>query len=209
VNPVDWSAGRWTNDPELVDIDVVEIDLVDVADDEGREASRRLTAIAAEGSDAWRTTAYGFVHGSEHALLAPLAVGEAMEVTFTADWAAEFDQAGVFVRIDDRRWVKAGLEYADGHMGLGAVVTDDLSDWSVGQIDEWRTASVTMRVSRWPDALIIRARADGGDWRLVRLAPFDSSEDAAAGPFLCAPTRSGFAATFTSWDRGPADETIH
>ena len=200
MNPVDWSAGRWTHDPEVVDIEVV--------DDDGEGSGRRLTAIAAEASDAWRTTAYGFVHGSEHALLAPLSVGEAMEVTFTAEWAAEFDQAGLFVRIDDRRWVKAGLEYADGHMGLGAVVTDDVSDWSVGQIDEWRAASVTMRVSRWPDALIIRARADGGDWRLVRLAPF-GSEDASAGPFLCAPSRSGFAATFTRWDRGPADAAIH
>ena len=33
---------------------------------------------AAEGSDAWRPTAYGFVHDTEHALLAPLPVGAAI-----------------------------------------------------------------------------------------------------------------------------------
>lgn len=192
MNRVDWSAGRWTQDPEVVDL-----------------SGDALTAIAAEGSDAWRTTAYGFVHASEHALLAPIAVGEAMEVTVAAAWEGEFDQAGLFVRIDDRRWVKAGLELADGHLGLGAVVTDGTSDWSVGHVDEWAAASVTVRVSRWKDAVIIRARAGDGEWRLVRVAPFDGQADAAAGPFLCAPTRSGFVATFTMWSRGTADDAIH
>jgi regulation of enolase protein 1 (concanavalin A-like superfamily) len=192
VNRVDWSAGRWTHDPEVVDL-----------------AGDALTVIAAEGSDAWRRTGYGFVHDSEHALLAPIGVGEAMEVTFAAGWEGEFDQAGMFIRIDDHRWVKAGLEYADGHLGLGAVVTDGTSDWSVGHVDEWAAAAVTVRVSRWPDALIIRARAAGGQWRLVRVAPFDGGSDAAAGPFLCAPTRSGFSAAFTAWSRGTADEAIH
>lgn len=192
MNRIDWSAGRWTNDPEVVDL-----------------AGDALTALAAEGSDAWRTTAYGFVHAGEHALLAPIAVGEAMEVTFAAEWEGEFDQAGLFVKLDDRRWVKAGVEFADGHLGLGAVVTDGVSDWSVGYVDDWRAASITVRVSRWPDALIVRARADDGAWRLVRVAPFDGKSDAAAGPFLCAPTRSGFAATFTAWSRGDADDALH
>lgn len=192
MNRLNWSAGRWTNAPVVVDV--------------SREG---LTAVAAESSDAWRTTAYGFIHASEHALLAPLGVGEAMQVAFTADWKGEFDQAGIFVRLDDRRWVKTGLELADGHVGLGAVVTDGVSDWSVGHADEWRAASVTMRVSRWPDALIIRARAGDEDWRLVRVAPFDGQGDAAAGPFLCAPTRSGFTVTFAAWSLGPADEAIH
>jgi len=44
---------------------------------------------------------------------------------------------------------------------------------------------------------------------LVRVAPFDAGADAAAGPYLCAPTRSGFAATFTAWSRGAADHAIH
>lgn len=192
MNAVPWSAGRWTHDPELVDL-----------------SDETLTAIAAEGSDAWRETAYGFVHANEHALLAPLTVGESMQVEFEAKWTGEFDQAGIFVRIDDMRWVKAGLEFADGHLGLGAVVTDGRSDWSVGRIDEWSTASVSVRVSRWPDSLIVRARAGGEPWRLVRVAPFDGAADASAGPYLCAPTRAGFAVTFRSWTRGDADDSIH
>ncbi len=187
-----WAEGTWMNPPESI-----------------RTRGTALEATAAEGSDAWRHTAYGFVHESAHSLLAPLAVGESMEVSFSAPWDGQFDQAGLFVRIDEERWVKAGVEYADGHLGLGAVVTDTRSDWSVGFVDEWRHAEITVRVSRWPDALIVRAKADDDDDRLVRVAPFDGSRSAAAGPFLAAPTRSGLTVRFTRWERGAADTALH
>ncbi len=191
-NIIDWTAGTWTNPPAA---------FVSAAD--------ALEVTAVEGSDAWRRTAYGFVHDTEHALLAPLAVGDAMEVSFRAPWDGQFDQAGVFVRIDAEHWIKAGLEYADGNLGLGAVVTDASSDWSVGWVDDWHGSEITVRVSRWPDAVIVRARADDGEWRLVRVAPFDGDAAASAGPFLAAPTRSGLVVRFTRWSRSAADETLH
>ena len=187
-----WSEGTWTHEPAAT---------ADTGD--------HLDVTAAEGSDAWRHTTYGFVHDSEHALLAPLAVGEAMEVTFHAPWDGQFDQAGVFVRIDDAHWVKAGVEYSDGHLGLGAVVTAEQSDWSVGHVDDWHRSTITVRVSRWADSVIVRARADDGDWRLVRVAPFDGQRDAFAGPFVAAPTRAGLTVRFTRWERSAADAALH
>lgn len=187
-----WENGTWTHDPESASA-----------------SEDTLTVTAKKGSDAWRRTAYGFVHDSAHALLAPLGVGEAMEVTFRAPWEGQFDQAGVFVQIDEERWVKAGLEFADGHLGLGAVVTDRQSDWSVGYVDEWRDSDITVRVSRWSDSLIVRARTDADPWRLVRVAPFDETAVAAAGPFLAAPTRAGFAVRFLRWERSDADAALH
>lgn len=188
---IDWSNGTWTHSPALTRID------------------GHLDATAIEGSDAWRHTAYGFVHDSEHALLAPLAVGEAIEVAFTAPWEGQFDQAGLFVRADDEHWIKAGVEFADGHLGLGAVVTAGRSDWSVGYVDDWRESEITVRVSRWEDAMIVRARADDGPWRLVRVAPFAGDAAVSAGPFLAAPTRSGLTVRFTRWERSAADGDLH
>src|SRR6478609_4262917 len=52
VNDIPWAEGRWTHDPAHVEI---------VGDG--------LVVTARAGSDAWRTTAYGFIHDSEHALL--------------------------------------------------------------------------------------------------------------------------------------------
>ena len=147
---VEWSAGTWTHPPAAVATD-----------------GDLLTVTAAEGSDAWRHTAYGFVHDTEHALLAPLAVGEAVEVTVQATFTGEFDQAGVFVRAGDDHWVKAGLEHADGELNLGAVVTLGRSDWSVAPVD-WNGRQVTVRVSRGPESLTIRARVDNEPFRLVR-----------------------------------------
>lgn len=188
---ISWSQGSWTHAPDRT------------------TDGEHLTVTASEGSDAWRRTAYGFVHDSEHALLAALEVGEAMDVSFRAPWNGEFDQAGIFVRVDDERWVKAGLEFADGHLGLGAVVTDGHSDWSVGYVDEWMDAEITVRISRWPDALIVRARAGDGDSRLVRVAPFDADLAASAGPYLAAPTRAGLTVEFTRWTRSEADTALH
>jgi regulation of enolase protein 1 (concanavalin A-like superfamily) len=189
---VSWTDASWTHEPHST-----------------RTIDSQLEVVAVEGSDAWRRTAYGFVHDTEHALLAPLAVGEAMEVAFRAPWDGQFDQAGVFVRIDDEHWIKAGVEYADEHLGLGAVVTDVSSDWSVGHVDDWHGSEITVRVSRWPDAVIVRARADHGEWRPVRGAPLDGAAAASPGPVHAAPTRSGLTVLFTRWERSSADSALH
>ena len=189
---VPWSVGRWTTPP------------ASAAEDGGD-----LLVRAVEGSDAWRTTAYGFVHDTEHALLAPLAADDAVEVSFTADFSEQFDQAGVFVRAGAGTWVKAGLEYADGVLAVGAVVTDGASDWSVGPVPEWLGRQVTVRVSRFHDALVVRARVDDDPFRLVRVAPFPVDAPLEVGPFVCAPTRSGMVVRFHAWRRVPPDVALH
>ncbi|KAA9089341.1 DUF1349 domain-containing protein [Microbacterium radiodurans] len=197
MTDIPWSTGRWTHDPESVD-----------------EAGDSLIVTAREGSDAWRTTSYGFVHDTEHALLAPLAPDSAVEVSFRLDFAAQFDQAGVFLRVDDETWIKAGVEHSDGVDGLGAVVTRGVSDWSLAPVEGWSGRIVTVRASRSGDAVTVRARVEGtpgadDDWRLVRVAPLAPDAEVAAGPFCCAPTRSGLRVEFTAWRVTPADASLH
>lgn len=187
-----WAEGAWSHAPVA-----------------GRDDGDDLVVTAAEGSDAWRRTAYGFVHDSAHALLAPFAAGTAVEVEFTADFDAQFDQAGVFVRVDDERWAKAGVEFADGVLGAGAVVTDGFSDWSVGAVPEWQGARLLVRVSRGGDAMTVRAGVAGGPLRLLRVAPFPDALVATAGPFLAAPTRAGLTVRFHAWRVTAADASLH
>lgn len=187
-----WSEGSWTTEPVAATAD-----------------GEALRVTATEGSDAWRHTSYGFVHDTEHALLAPFPVGTAMEVEFDADFTAEFDQAGLFVRADHEHWVKAGVEFADGVLNVGAVVTAVRSDWSVAPVPEWSGRRVRVRVSRGEDALTLRAAPDDEAFRLVRVLPFDGARTASAGPFVCAPTRAGLQVTFTAWRRTPADAALH
>jgi uncharacterized protein len=168
-----------------------------------------LFVTAIEGSDAWRHTSYGFVHDSEHALLAPLKTDTAVEVTFMVEFEKQFDQAGVFLRINEFKWIKAGVEFADGNPQLGAVVTDGSSDWSVAPVPNWAGRKATVRASRSVDAVTVRARVDDEPFRLVRLAPLSAEAAVSAGPFCCAPTRNGLDVRFLSWVTTPADESLH
>ena len=192
MTDIAWTDGHWTHAPAAL------------AEDGGD-----LVVTAVEGSDAWRVTSYGFVHDSEHALLAPFEQGTAVEVSFRLDFSAQFDQAGVFVRVDDETWTKAGVERSDGEDGLGAVVTRGVSDWSLAPVPGWHGREVTVRASRSGDALTVRARVDDEPWRLVRVSPLDPDAAATAGPMCCAPSRDGLTVHFTAWRTGPADEGLH
>jgi len=192
MSDIAWSIGRWTHPPEKV-----------------IESNGDLLVTAVEGSDAWRLTSYGFVHDSEHALLAPLPNDSAMEVEFTAAFSQQFDQAGLFVRASAEHWVKAGVEFADGRPQLGAVVTQQRSDWSLAPVPEWTDRRVLVRVSRAGDALTIRARVDDEPLQLVRVVPFDPDLEAEAGPLVCAPTRAGLVVPLHAWRRTEADAALH
>ncbi|MGO4856311.1 DUF1349 domain-containing protein [Arthrobacter sp. 2MCAF14] len=187
-----WQSGSWTTSPAAFKL---------VGD--------ALEVTAVEGSDAWRVTSYGFVHDDAHALIAPLETDQAVEVTFEAAFEQQFDQAGVFLRVDDEVWVKAGVEYVDGELQLGAVVTHHYSDWSSGPVPEWQGKTLTVRVSRSGDAVTIRARAEDGPYRLVRVAWLDPEARVDAGPFLCAPSRAGLTVRFLSWTVSDADAALH
>lgn len=189
---VPWAEGRWTHAPIAV---------------EERECG--LIVTAAEGSDAWRHTSYAFVHDTEHALVRLFPVGKAVEVVFLADLTQQFDQAGVFMSIDAATWVKAGVEYSDGTLQIGAVVTLGRSDWSVRPVPAWSDRRVTVRLSRSPESVIIRARVDDEPFELIRVAPTPPGAPATAGPYVCAPTRAGLKVSFESWTETPADVSLH
>ena len=191
LKSIAWSEGVWTRTPVSQKFE-----------------NGRLIVEAAEGSDWWRTTSYGFIHDDGHALLREFPQDSSIEVSFVLNFKEQFDQCGILIRSDEENWIKAAVEFSDGYPQLGAVVTQSQSDWSTGRVSEWMGKEVTIRVSRSGDALTVRAKADE-DYRLVRVAPLDSRLSWTAGPMLCAPTRAGFVATLTSWRVGKSDAKLH
>jgi len=182
----------WTTEPEHIAFD-----------------ADAVVVTAVESSDAWRTTSYGFVRDTAHAALTPVGARWGLEVSFVLDYTGQFDQAGIFVRVSDTEWVKAGVEYSDGVPQVGAVVTHNTSDWSVAPVPEWQGREVTTRVSRDGDALTIRARVEDEPWRLVRVAYLDPAADASAGLYCCAPSRAGLSVKFTRVTLGEPDASLH
>lgn len=168
-----------------------------------------LLVTAAEGSDLWRETSYGFVRDSGHALLVDLPVGGAVEVDVVVDYDQAFDQAGVLVRVSPEEWVKAGVEVSDGRAQLGAVVTHGRSDWSMHPVPDWAGGPVSIRVSRGPDSLTVRARRRDQPWQMVRLASWVTDRQVLAGPYCCAPSRAGLEVRFTRFEVTAADPSLH
>ena len=189
---IPWSDGTWSHPPVRVE-----------------PVGDALRVTAAEGSDAWRHTSYGFVHDTEHALLRPLDIGRAVEVDFRCVLEGQFDQAGAYVRFDDEHWIKSGVEHSDGVDMLGGVVTMGRSDWSTGPVPGWSGRVVTIRMSRAVESVTVRARVDAGPYQLVRVAPTPPGADATAGPYVCAPTRSGLSIDFLAWRETDADGSLH
>ncbi|WP_286175590.1 DUF1349 domain-containing protein [Arthrobacter sp. NEB 688] len=189
---IPWSEGSWTHEPVRAEVD-----------------GQDLLVTASEGSDAWRTTSYGFVHDSEHALLRPLDPDRAVEVTFTVAFTDQFDQAGVFLRASPTQWVKAGVEFVDGVPCVGVVATRDRSDWSAFPVPDWAGRRVTVRASRTGDAVTVRAKVEGEPFVMIRVLPLDEDLAVEAGPFVCAPTRPGLTVRLHAWRVTPADATLH
>ena len=187
----EWLEGRWSVSPAASAL-----------------AQGDLLVTAFKGSDAWRETAHGYVTDSAHALLVPMPTDSSVEVTLVADLTQQFDQAGLMLRASETEWIKAGVEYADGVMQLGAVVTRGRSDWSSHPV-EWAGRPVTLRASRSGNAVMISARVDDEPWRMIRLAWVDPALGFAAGPYLAAPTRDGLTVRFTRWTTGPAEVEVH
>lgn len=131
MQSVEWSVGEWINPPTRVEI----------RDD-------KLLVWTERESDLWRVTSYGFIHDTGHGLVTPIEEGQACEVTIEVNYEAPFDQAGLLLWSDDSHWVKAGIEWTDGQAHIGAVVTNEVSDWSATPAPHLAEGPLVVRMSR-------------------------------------------------------------
>lgn len=154
-------------------------------------------------TDFWRETHYGFVRDNGH-FYAFRAEGDfTAQVRVQAHFEHLYDQAGLMIRLDERRWVKTGIEFADGYGLLGSVLTNEVSDWATGQYDG-NPSDFWIRVTVQSGVLRIQASDDGRTWPLVRLCPFPKADHCFVGPMCCTPERAGLDVKFSQWQIGQA-----
>jgi hypothetical protein len=172
--------GRWLNAPKFSKV----------------ASSGDLTLVTDKGSDFWRETHYGFIRDSGHFLGFTAPAAFTAQLRIRGQYQKLYDQAGIMVRIDERRWVKAGIELSDVRAMLSSVLTDGKSDWATGPYehnaqDFWMRATVAKGVLR------LQVSADGKTWPLVRLAPFPIASSYQVGPMACTPERAGLEIVFS------------
>lgn len=162
------------------------------------EAGDGLSVTTSPDTDFWRTTHYGFVRDTGHALGRTLTGEFTLTTTFSGAYQDLYDQAGVLLRIDERNWVKTGIEYVGGEQLLSVVVTRDVSDWSVVSLPG-SPGSVTISVDRTGDTVTVRYGVDGAEpVTMARLAYFPAEPDVFAGVMCASPDGTGFKVDFAS-----------
>lgn len=185
-------GGEWLNEPSRWRLD-----------------GDTLIVTTENETDFWRETYYGFVHDNGHAYL--LAAEDSFTATLRvrADYTANFDQAGLMLYLDDRHWLKCGVELTDGDRFLSVVVTNGRSDWSVCQpfrdLDDFR-----LRLTVRDGSVLIHASRDGASWSMLRVAAFERAARYRVGPMTCSPSRAGLEVNFSDFTIGPAStEPLH
>lgn len=178
MDHLDTDGWRWLNEPSRWDVDTA------------------LTVTTEPDTDFWRTTHYGFVRDTGHVYGVDRTGDFDLTVSFAGDYTEQFDQAGIALRIDERNWIKSGIELVDGQQQLSAVVTRDVSDWSVVALAE-PAERVTVMAARTGDTVTISYGLNGAPpATMLRLAYFPPELSVLAGVMCASPTGKGFTTRF-------------
>lgn len=165
-----------------------------------------LTLATGDRTDFWQETLYGFHRDDGHFLGLEVHDDFTAVVTFEADYQFLYDQAGMMMRVDERNWLKTGIEFSDEITNFSVVVTrDGRSDWSVIGVPRV-SGPQQVRLTRIGAAIVVHYRGADGGWHLMRLADFPASRPVKVGPMACSPQRAGFKARFTGFEIGPPIE---
>lgn len=158
-----------------------------------------LSMFVTPKTDYWRITHYGFTVDDGPFYYANLGGEFEMKVKITGEYKARFDQMGLMLRIDEKVWIKAGIEYVDGCYNISAVVTHKRSDWSVIQLGD-KHESVWIKVLRRSDSVEISYSLDDISYIMFRLAYFPARKPVKAGLMAASPDGEGFNALFEGFE---------
>ena len=155
----------------------------------------KLNVTTGDKTDFWRHTHYGFVRDSGHFWQLPAPKTFTATLTFEGDYQTLYDQAGLMLRVDEKNWIKCGIEHSDGMTNFSIVITRDSSDWSViGQ--PLISGPQTIRITAQDNSVVAHFLKSNGTWNLMRVADFPTSKIKTLGPMACSPERCGFKASF-------------
>src|ERR1700727_273310 len=135
------------------------------------ETEGTLTATVPPGTDYWRGTHYGFIRDSGPFRYHEQTGNFEAKVRIAGKYHELYHQAGLMIRIDDRNWIKAGIEFVNGKQNVSAVVTREFSDWSVLACSD-NPAFLWLRMQRYHDTVQVSYSRDSREWSMIRLLLF-------------------------------------
>jgi regulation of enolase protein 1 (concanavalin A-like superfamily) len=146
-------------------------------------------------TDFWRTTHSGFIRDSGHFYFQPTQGDFTAEVRLSGQYRDLYDQAGLMVRLDERTWLKCGVEFVEGVQQASAVVTREFSDWSVAPLPQ-NPPSLWLRVKRRKETVEVYYAVDERVYTLLRQAYLSPVETLNVGLMCASPRGGGFTTIF-------------
>lgn len=171
---------KWINEPKEWDL---------------REG--KLKVLTDNETDFWQSTWYGFQKHTGHVFGCNIDEDFTFQVCIEANFTTLYDQAGIMVLIDEKHWIKAGIEYNDGQPMIGSVLTNEYSDWATG-IFNGDPKKFWMRITKINNALRLQYSCDGNNWPLLRLCSF-VGDNVTLGVMCCTPQRAGLNVLFSDF----------
>lgn len=180
-------ARRWLNAPKQV-----------------TRTPKGLRVQAEGGTDFWRVTHYGFIRDNGHFYFQEQTGDFEAKVKVVGQYRELYDQAGLMIRLDEKNWIKTGIEYVKGVQNVSAVVTREVSDWSVVPRQD-SPAAVWLTLLRKGDYVEIKYSFDNKDFKMLRLAYFPPTPGRSVqiGLMCAAPDGKGFPVEFEDFTVSP------
>lgn len=169
---------QWFNEPEKWEV-----------------KNNSLSMFVTPKTDYWRISHYGFTVDDGPFYYGTYGGEFEAKVKLTADYKARFDQTGLMIRLNEKQWIKAGVEFVDGVMNVSAVVTDTKSDWSVLSLGK-KVPFVWVKAVRRLDAIELFYSLDDKNYVMYRNAPFKDNIPVQVGVMAASPDGEGFNAQF-------------
>ncbi len=169
---------QWFNQPEKWSID-----------------KQSLSMFAPAKTDFWRITSYGFTVDDGPFYYA-LQGGEfEVKVKISGEFKTRYDHMGIMLRVDEKNWIKSGLEFVNGKFNVSTVVTNVKSDWSVIELNDI-PKSMWIKAVRQLDAIELSYSFDDKDYKMMRIASFPDNIPVMVGMAAASPDGEGFNALF-------------
>jgi uncharacterized protein len=161
-------------------------------------SDNQLVVKTAPKTDFWRITHYGFIRDNGHFYFSEIASDFTMEVTIRGEYKDLYDQAGIMLRVDEKYWIKTGIEYVDGIQNLSAVVTHDYSDWSRTPLPD-APESLRLKVERRQETIQIFYWEPPSGYVPFRMTYLPTSVALQVGLMCASPEGDGCVVTFEFW----------
>ncbi len=173
---------QWFNQPKKWNID-----------------KNKLSIFVTPKTDYWRITHYGFTVDDGPFYYETLGGEFEVKVKITGDYKTRYDQMGLMLRIDEKTWLKSGVEFVNGKINISAVVTNEKSDWSVIELPN-KPNFIWLKIVRKLDAVEIFYSFNDKLYTMMRLAYFLDNKPVMVGMTAASPDGEGFNAVFENFE---------